>query len=84
MAEHMMYAGKDTLVIYDDLTKQAQAYRQLEAVDLAQQLAPVGEAWPGAGVGAARRGDELEARIAGDRRDVLVGGDLAEADDGDL
>ncbi|MBZ0267713.1 F0F1 ATP synthase subunit alpha, partial [bacterium] len=29
MAEYFMHQGKDTLVIYDDLTKQAQAYRQL-------------------------------------------------------
>ncbi|MCZ6601739.1 MAG: F0F1 ATP synthase subunit alpha, partial [Planctomycetota bacterium] len=30
MAEHFMYEdGKDTLCVYDDLTKQAQAYRQL-------------------------------------------------------
>ena len=29
IAEHFMYQGKHTLVIYDDLTKQAQAYRQM-------------------------------------------------------
>ena len=29
IAEHFMYQGKATLVIYDDLTKQAQAYRQM-------------------------------------------------------
>ncbi len=29
MAEHFMYQGKHTLVVYDDLSKQAQAYRQL-------------------------------------------------------
>jgi len=28
LAEYFMYKGKHTLVIYDDLTKQAQAYRQ--------------------------------------------------------
>jgi F-type H+-transporting ATPase subunit alpha len=44
MAEHMMYAGKDTLVIYDDLTKQAQAYRQLS---LLLRRPPGREAYPG-------------------------------------
>nr|YP_009315131.1 ATP synthase CF1 subunit alpha [Titanophycus setchellii]SCW23586.1 ATP synthase CF1 subunit alpha [Titanophycus setchellii] len=29
LAEYFMYKGKATLVIYDDLTKQAQAYRQM-------------------------------------------------------
>src|SRR5437868_94986 len=29
MAEYFMYQGKDTLVVYDDLSKQAAAYRQL-------------------------------------------------------
>jgi len=44
MAEHMMYQGKDTLVIYDDLTKQAQAYRQLS---LLLRRPPGREAYPG-------------------------------------
>jgi F-type H+-transporting ATPase subunit alpha len=29
LAEYFMYNGKATLVIYDDLTKQAMAYRQM-------------------------------------------------------
>jgi F-type H+-transporting ATPase subunit alpha len=44
MAEHMMHEGKDTLVIYDDLTKQAQAYRQLS---LLLRRPPGREAYPG-------------------------------------
>jgi F-type H+-transporting ATPase subunit alpha len=44
MAEHLMYQGKDTLVIYDDLTKQAQAYRQLS---LLLRRPPGREAYPG-------------------------------------
>jgi F-type H+-transporting ATPase subunit alpha len=44
MAEHFMYQGKDTLVIYDDLTKQAQAYRQLS---LLLRRPPGREAYPG-------------------------------------
>jgi len=44
MAEHFMHQGKDTLVIYDDLTKQAQAYRQLS---LLLRRPPGREAYPG-------------------------------------
>ncbi|MDP6461777.1 MAG: F0F1 ATP synthase subunit alpha, partial [Gemmatimonadota bacterium] len=44
MAEHFMWEGKDTLVIYDDLTKQAQAYRQLS---LLLRRPPGREAYPG-------------------------------------
>jgi F-type H+-transporting ATPase subunit alpha len=32
LAEHFMWQGKHTLVVYDDLSKQAQAYRQLSLV----------------------------------------------------
>jgi F-type H+-transporting ATPase subunit alpha len=44
MAEHFMYQGKHTLCIYDDLTKQAQAYRQLS---LLMRRPPGREAYPG-------------------------------------
>jgi F-type H+-transporting ATPase subunit alpha len=44
MAEHFMFAGRDTLVVYDDLTKQAQAYRQLS---LLLRRPPGREAYPG-------------------------------------
>ncbi|GFE69494.1 F0F1 ATP synthase subunit alpha [Chroococcus sp. FPU101] len=44
MAEYFMYQGKATLVIYDDLTKQAQAYRQLS---LLMRRPPGREAYPG-------------------------------------
>ena len=44
MAEHMMWQGKDTLVIYDDLSKQANAYRQLS---LLLRRPPGREAFPG-------------------------------------
>jgi F-type H+-transporting ATPase subunit alpha len=45
MAEHFMYThDRDTLVIYDDLTKQAQAYRQLS---LLLRRPPGREAYPG-------------------------------------
>ena len=44
MAEHYMWQGKHTLVIYDDLTKQAQAYRQLSLV---LRRPPGREAYPG-------------------------------------
>ena len=44
MAEHFMWQGKHTLVIYDDLTKQAQAYRQ---ISLVLRRPPGREAYPG-------------------------------------
>jgi F-type H+-transporting ATPase subunit alpha len=44
MAEHFMWEGKHTLVIYDDLTKQAQAYRQ---ISLILRRPPGREAFPG-------------------------------------
>lgn len=44
MAEYFMYKGKHTLVIYDDLSKQAQAYRQMA---LLLRRPPGREAYPG-------------------------------------
>ena len=44
MAEEFMYDGKDTLVVYDDLTKHAQAYR---AISLLLRRPPGREAFPG-------------------------------------
>ncbi len=44
IAEYFMYKGKATLVVYDDLTKQAQAYRQMS---LLLRRPPGREAYPG-------------------------------------
>ena len=44
MAEYFMLKGKDTLVVYDDLSKQAAAYRQLS---LLVRRPPGREAYPG-------------------------------------
>jgi len=44
LAEYFMYTGRHTLVIYDDLTKQAQAYRQMS---LLLRRPPGREAYPG-------------------------------------
>jgi F-type H+-transporting ATPase subunit alpha len=44
MAEYFMWQGKHTLCIYDDLSKQAQAYRQLS---LLMRRPPGREAYPG-------------------------------------
>ncbi|MFG0333321.1 MAG: F0F1 ATP synthase subunit alpha [Maioricimonas sp. JB049] len=44
LAEYFMYQGKHTLCVYDDLTKQAQAYRQLS---LLMRRPPGREAYPG-------------------------------------
>jgi len=44
MAEEFMYAGKDVLIVYDDLSKQAAAYRELS---LLLKRPPGREAFPG-------------------------------------
>src|SRR5579872_7008087 len=44
IAEYFMYQGKHTLVVYDDLTRQATAYRQLS---LLMRRPPGREAFPG-------------------------------------
>jgi F-type H+-transporting ATPase subunit alpha len=44
MAEHLMWQGKHTLVVYDDLSKHAAAYRQLS---LLLRRPPGREAYPG-------------------------------------
>ncbi|TFE28965.1 F0F1 ATP synthase subunit alpha [Cohnella luojiensis] len=44
MGEHFMYDGKHVLIIYDDLTKQAAAYRELS---LLLRRPPGREAYPG-------------------------------------
>ena len=44
MAEHFMYEGKHVLCVYDDLTKQAAAYR---AMSLLLRGTLVRDAYPG-------------------------------------
>ena len=44
LAEYFMYTGRHTLTIYDDLTKQAQAYREMS---LLLRRPPGREAYPG-------------------------------------
>jgi len=44
MAEHYLYNGRHTLCVYDDLSKQAQAYRQMS---LLLRRPPGREAYPG-------------------------------------
>jgi F-type H+/Na+-transporting ATPase subunit alpha len=68
MAEYFMYEqGKDTLCVYDDLTKQAAAYRQLS---LLMRRPPGREAFPGDIFYAHSRLLERSAKIA--ERFVLV------------
>jgi F-type H+-transporting ATPase subunit alpha len=75
MAEYYMYErGRDTLCIYDDLTKQAAAYRQLS---LLMRRPPGREAYPGDIFYAHSRLLERSAKLA--ERWVLVPDDADEA-----
>jgi F-type H+-transporting ATPase subunit alpha len=44
IAEHLWYAGQDVIVIYDDLSSHAEAYRQLS---LLQEVDPGRDSYPG-------------------------------------
>ncbi len=74
MAEHFMYEhGRDTLCVYDDLTKQAAAYRQLS---LLMRRPPGREAYPGDIFYAHSRLLERSAKLA--ERYVVVPADADE------
>lgn len=78
MAEYFMYSEfKDTLCVYDDLTKQATAYRQLS---LLLRRPPGREAFPGDVFYLHSRLLERSARLA--TRYVIASKDLKEADEG--
>ena len=79
MAEYFMYEkGRDTLCIYDDLTKQAAAYRQLS---LLMRRPPGREAYPGDIFYAHSRLLERSAKLA--ERWVIVPKDADETKVGD-
>jgi F-type H+-transporting ATPase subunit alpha len=79
MAEYYMYEqGRDTLCIYDDLTKQAAAYRQLS---LLMRRPPGREAYPGDIFYAHSRLLERSAKLA--ERWVIVPADADETKVGD-
>ncbi len=74
MAEYFMYQGKDTLVVYDDLSKQAAAYRQLS---LLVRRPPGREAYPGDVFYCHSRLLERSAKLAD--KYVIVKGDADES-----
>jgi F-type H+-transporting ATPase subunit alpha len=69
MAEYFMYKGEHTLIVYDDLSKQASAYRQLS---LLMRRPPGREAYPGDVFYAHSRLLERSAKLS----DELGGGSL--------
>ncbi len=69
MAEYFMYKGEHALIIYDDLSKQAAAYRQLS---LLMRRPPGREAYPGDVFYAHSRLLERSAKLS----DALGGGSL--------
>lgn len=82
MAEHLMYEGKDALIIYDDLSKHAWAYRE---VALLLRRPPGREAYPGDIFYLHSRLLERSARLS----DTKGGGSITalpiiETQDGDL
>src|SRR5260370_11476270 len=75
MAEYFMYEqGKDTLIVYDDLSKQAAAYRQLS---LLLRRPPGREAYPGDIFYAHSRLLERSAKLA--EKWVIVPNDVDES-----
>jgi len=69
MAEHYMFNGEHALIVYDDLSKQAQAYRQLS---LLMRRPPGREAYPGDVFYCHSRLLERSAKLS----DALGGGSL--------
>ena len=69
MAEHFMYQGQHALIVYDDLSRQAQAYRQLS---LLMRRPPGREAYPGDVFYCHSRLLERSAKLS----DALGGGSL--------
>ena len=69
MAEHFMYNGQHALIVYDDLSKQAVAYRQLS---LLMRRPPGREAYPGDVFYCHSRLLERSAKLS----DALGGGSL--------
>ena len=75
IAEHFMFQGRATLIVYDDLSKQAAAYRQ---ISLLLRRPPGREAYPGDVFYLHSRLLERACKLA--ERYVIVAGNTAEKD----
>src|SRR4030066_240893 len=73
MGEYFRDIGEDALIVYDDLTKQAWAYRQ---VSLLVRRPPGREASPGAGVYLHSRLLERASRVNSDYVEKITGGKI--------
>ncbi len=82
IAEEFMYSGKHALIIYDDLTKHAQAYRQLS---LLLRRPPGREAYPGdifyLHARLLERGAKMHSRLGGGSLTALP---IVETQSGDI
>jgi F-type H+-transporting ATPase subunit alpha len=73
MGEYFMERGEDALIVYDDLTKQAWAYRQ---ISLLLRRPPGREAYPGDIFYLHSRLLERAARINADEVEKLTNGEV--------
>ena len=81
LAEYFMYQGKDVLIVYDDLSKHAVAYR---ALSLLLERSPGREAYPGDVFYLHSRLLERSARLSADKGGSITALPIIETQAGDV